>query len=422
MGEKLAIRSIAILLLLCLVSFACGTVEEGEPPNRDLEGLLHDGKAYLAEGNGNAAHDAFIVAQSIDPASTDAAFGIALSNVLLTIKIAEGAVELILSSTGLGETEGTTQSAITAPDQGIGDTIQTYLESIFGPVLDETRANLNICNNSEKFRFETERVLVLFGEKELLSFEGSWDEDDLVWLDGMFSLVEGGYRMLLAVDLNFDARHFTSIDFDVQTVGWLGLLDDLIESLFLIFHDPRFPNFFLLSERSSEMMPDAGVRFGFVFRNFVRVQQSVKSGWGDPTTGIFTFVDDNGDGRRQAAELYTLNGTPVAPSQQPFLKEYNAVAWNLRTAFFDESEFDEEPDANNPWNIADLNLLVQPLTGLVIEPFPDAYIDLGGYFANPDPSEMKAWIGDLLYCAHNERGLLDAVWCFRDRLVDILGL
>ena len=402
-------------LLLCSFALAgCGTDTEGEPVSLDFNQLIAQGKAELSAGDIRSSHETFLLAQSLHPQNSDAAFGVVLSDVLLMVKLIDGVLEFALDYLSSGETAetGALQMPLTVVDQpGIGDTIHTYLESIFDPVINEIIDNLATCKQDPEFFFDIDRVPIYFMGELRMEWVGPWDSDDLIWLDAINRLLRGLTHVIYSTDLNFDLRHFTAIDFDLEQGGLTGLFDDLIEALYLMFFDPRYPNFFLNTERAAELMPVAGVDFGFFFEDLVEVQHAVQGRRADPDVGVFAFADENGNGVMDPGESFTYNGAPLPPAIEPWLPVANAIFWNIRTSLFDNTEQDDDPGVPNPWNLADLNLVLSQFLGVTIRPIPDTPIDLSAYFLEPDPAPLKATLGKTLYCAHNERGLLDVLSC-----------
>ena len=409
--------AVAITLLLFTAIFSgCGTIEEGDPPSLNLDELIEQGKQALAKGDGTLAHEKFLTAQTIAPQNSEAAFGIVVSDLLILVSLADGVLDFLLDSLAVSgegpQKSGETVSALSgAVEEGIGDTIQKYLSSIIDPVVSEMVDNLAICHSDSNFFFATDKVTIEFADEPLYVWNGNWDGDDLYWVDSIIRALQGLPYMVYSTNLNFDPRHFTAIDFDLEKVGLIGILDDLIEAFYLMFHDPRYPDFFGSTEYANSLMPIAGLDFGMIFHDFVDMQRSVENGWYDPADGIFSFEDINRNNRKDSNEPFTYNSVPWGSTLTELLPVLNAIAWNLRASFFDGSPLDVDPKHPNYWDIADLNMLVEHLTGIGIPLIPEYEIDFGGYFSDPDPTDLKNWISNLTYCLHNERGVVDILGC-----------
>lgn len=411
----------AFALFLFLVFFTgCNTKEEGEAPSLNLDDLIEQGKVALAQGDGITAHDTFLIAQTLAPENSEVAFGIVISDALLLVSLVDGVLDFVIESlsaqTGEPQKSGSSLFSLNGEEEGIGDTIQKYLGSIIDPVVSEMVDNLLICKSDSNFLFATEKITIMYGDAPAYVWIGNWDGEDLYWVDAALGAMQGITYMIYSTNLNFDPRNFTSIDFDLEKVGLIGILDDLIEALFLMFHDPRYPNFFDNTEVAEILMPIAGLDFGFIFHNFVDMQRSIEKGWNDPVDGIFSFDDINDNGVKNQGEPFTYNGVPWGQTLTGLLPVINAIAWNLRASFFDGTELDVNPDVPNYWNIADLNMLIEQVTGISFPLIPEYEIDFGGYFSNPDPTDLKNWIGDLLYCMHNERGVTDIMVCLTEMI------
>lgn len=399
--------------LIVLLLSACAVEQEGATPSPNLDELISQGKAHLVAGDGQAAHDVFVIAKAVDPQHTDVAFGIFLSDMLMTVQLVDGVIDFALSGflTDPGQGNRLVQPMTLPQGPGIGDTIHKYLSSIFDPVIREMIENLQVCQSAGDFSFSIERVPVIFQGEERFAWEGLWDADDLIWLDAVCRMARGLTGMIYSTDLNFDLRHFTAMDFDLDHGGVMGVLDDLLEALFFMFHDPHYPRFMLNSGDAHTLMPLAGMDFGFFFQDLVDVQLSVQLGWADPLHGIFAFRDRNANGVKDTGEPFTCNQEPIPQELEALLPVLNTIAWNMRASFFDGTALDPDPFQSNEWNLADFNLLISEILQVPVSPIPDVPLDLGGYFADPDPSDMKAFLADLLYCTHNERGLMDLTRC-----------
>jgi len=393
----------------------CGEIKEGREPVADVEGLVNQGKAFLELGDGKAAHATFVTAQTLSPQNTDAAFGILLSDVLLTVKLVESAIDF--AKNFLGGQSSASAEGIEADyhhnEQGAGDTIHYYLKQIFDPVLAEMIADRNLCYKDAGFAFEIRQVPIYFMGKNILTLKGPWDRNDLVWLDGVLRLMDGAFKMIYSMDLNFDFGYLFLVlpDLSSANLDVLKLLDDLIGALYQILHDPEYPDFLLTTDEAIVLMPEAGVDFGLCLQDLVEAQRRVALGMAMPAEGILSFEDLNGNGVKDPGENFTINGAPVSDQLEKLLPAVDQILWDARASLLDGSPLDVDPNRPNTWNISDLNLLIAALLGFNLPIVPDMEIDLGGFFADPYFSSAKNLVTELVDCAYDESNPADILLC-----------
>lgn len=407
----------ALVLFIFPVIFSCGVEELGTHPAIDIQEQIEIGKQKLAVGDGQGAFEAFEIVQAVQPDHAEAAFGLVLSDMLLTVALVEGVVDLIQTSFPTeGDGQQTVTSALHEGDEGIGDTIHKYLDGIFTPVITRMNDNLALCKDRKDFVFETDKVTILFGEGELYVFYGAWDYDDMFWMDSLLRSLRGLTYIVFSVDLNFDLRHILTIDADIEQNGVAGVLEALIEAIYLIFHDSDYPDFLTNSDSATELMPQAGIDLGLALQQLVVMQLSVEQKWANPELGILSFEDTNSNGVKESAERFTFNGVPLSEELSALLLYLNPVISDISVSILDGSPYDADPYNANYWDISGLNPLIQHLTGIGLNLVPEYQVDLGGYFTSPDFSVPKEFIADFLYCTYNEQGLFDALWCMWNRL------
>lgn len=403
-----------LALLVCLPS--CGyKFDTEEDPS--LEEIISIGKGYLVEGNGAAASDAFNAALKIDDTSTDARFGAILADVMSFTNLIDELVTT-LSSFGFGSTSAQTYAKAAAQTKpGFSDLLHQFLDDVLvGKISQSERLYAELAEEPD-FRFDLDRYRISVMEIELVNLGGEFDKADLHMIGAVSAIMNGLLNFLLAHNIDIDiaslalptvpegADTLTTIDM------YLAFLEDLLAN-------PATPDLLTLDgPDGAAFMQQVGIDFGNAFERIDAALVQLAYERDQQIDDQLRFFDTDFDG------IYNDGTDPVmigdAITLDPELVwAIRVLASDLGAAFKDGSAADVDPSEPNPFHLSAANELLQYLGVLPIvlieEPFtlaiteiPDFLtIDIGSFFADPDPQGIRQVLEDLIALWNDLSGLL----------------
>jgi hypothetical protein len=411
------IRRAAIPILGAFVLLAgCAPIEEGTFTPPDPAALVAEGKARLAEGDSAAAGKLFRDALYIDSGWDEARYGLVLADAVDLVQLVEDFADLIAEQvqTGTGGKGGFAPLS----DDGIGDTIDTYVRSIFLPVADEMLAESAALYTNPDATFTIDALPISWNGATAIDLGGEWDHADAVLLLAGANLLTGLFDALLARDLNFDLGHVFALPIDWTDLGSVDLAAiwrDLVHMVNLLLTDANFPGFLGLTAEGPERMPRAGIELGLVAKYVVETGWLVRQETDDQSDDVIGYVDADGNGAWNEGEPLTIPGVgPLTADQMKTLASAMFVATALQDSLLDGSAIDPLPAQATPFDLAVANPLLMDLTGWGFGPLPHVALDLGAPFARPnaDPSAAKAAVVAFLTCVDENEALIDMLRCW----------
>ncbi|HDH96336.1 MAG TPA: hypothetical protein ENF73_01250 [Proteobacteria bacterium] len=421
-------RTVAILLVAALLLFAgCEPMVEGGDPQKSIDQMIDEGKTYLALGDGDRAREIFLEALVFEPDNTDAHFGVALADVLRFVKLVESLDEYI--SEYLDQGEG---SKGDGDREGIGDFIHGYAKHLRLDTAEEltwhTWRIYQIVDERD-FSFHLSSYPVTYRGELLLMCRGEWDGAELRLVWGIGHLLMGVVHTLLGTDLNFDIGPILALPIDFESllndptsVDWAELFPLLVDALLEILTDPDYPNFLLLTPDGRELYSTAGIELGLFCSSAVEATHFVMGETDPQNDDVIGYVDVNGNGRYDEGDSVRLPEPNGVLDEDGFetLWALFYLMNRLSSAFFDTTYMDPHPTEPDPFYLSDLNPLIAALLDENAFGLPPIPIEIGPYFQNPAPEEIKQFLIDFLMCLDKEDPT-EMINCLLELLTDYMG-
>jgi hypothetical protein len=359
----------------------------------DVQDLLDEGRYWLGVGEGNRAQVAFKGALDQVPDHPEALYGLTLAD-MLSLTDAIGLVKDYLSS--IIESGGPVKG-----DKGADDPNSIYdrlLELIVGGlILDKAQdlrpaaetlqatADPGYTHDGIPIIVDFERETVLSGHFGRAELYGETAYADLIY--GLF-----GHAVVLSLEMDFSLVYMImDVDFSDPKTG----IGDVIDILKLMLADPGHPTFLTMTPDQVEVYKTLGPSLGDGMDAFLSVWPTIDLE-SDPTGNIMQYVDANGNGARDADEVYALPyfGTLTSDDMALlFLIQDLALQW--RNAFWDETPKDIHPGATDPLRLAALNPILAHF-GLPAV-IPDSLeFPVGEWYANPRPTQIRDFVQKLV--------------------------
>lgn len=400
-------RFVALIVAFSLFLLSCEPITGGGDPEKPIDRLIDEGKTYLALGDGKSARDIFLEVLVFEPKNTDAHFGIALADILRLIKLVEALDEYIQDYLSHGKLKGAKD------EEGLGDFIHRYVERLILSVAEEiTYHTWQIYKlvPEEKFYFYLSNYPITYKGNLILSCKGEWDGAELRLVWGFGHLAMGFSHLLLGTDLNFNIFPLLNLPIDwttifenPQSLNLQELLPLLLDALLQILTDPNYPNFLLLTPGGRELYSLSGVELGLFFLSIVDSGHFIMNETDPQQDDVIGYIDLNNSGHYEEGDAIRLP-EPIGAldeSEYEILWGIFHASHNLSRAFFDATYMDPHPSEPDPFHLSDLNPLLSALLkyyGYNPILLPDFTIDIGPYFQNPTPEELKQTAIELLLC------------------------
>ncbi len=402
------------VLLGCLS--ACGyKFDTEEDPS--LDEIISIGKGYLAEGNGAAASDAFNAALKIDESSTDARFGAVLADVMAFTNLIDELVST-LSSFGFGSTSAQTyEKAAAETKPGFSDLLHEFLDDVLvGKISQSERLYAELATEPD-FRFDLDRYRIAVMEIELVNLGGEFDKADAHMIGAVSAIMNGLLNFLLAHNIDIDIASLAlptvpeGADIVTTIDMYVAFLEDLLAS-------PETPDLLTLEgPDGAAFMQQVGIDFGNAFERIDAAFVQLAYERDQQIDDQLRFLDTDFDGVYNDGTDPVMIGDSITLDPE-LVWAIRVLARDLSAAFKDGSEADVDPFEPNPFHLSSTNelltyldvlpivLIDEPFT-LAIEEIPDFLtIDIGSFFADPDPQGIRQVLEDLIALWNDLSGLL----------------
>ncbi len=395
------ITFVAICAMLLLSSCQEQIDDENET---SLSELISIGKAYLVDGNGVSAADAFDSARHIDAASTDAQFGLMLANVMQFTNLVD---ELLMIVEELDIIQSGQQNGGMSPQAKsgeLGDFIQELLDDVILTRIVQTEMLYHDLAIGPEFNFQLDRYALSISGITLVDFAGEFDKADAHFIGSLNASICGIMNLVFAHNLNFDIENLSlpSPNPEAALVDTLVPWVDLLESLLTSTSYPEF--LLLLPEGGATKMQQIGVDFGNIFSRlnlcFSQMGQETDSQQDDQIR--YQDANNNGHYNEQTDAVLIGELAVFSPSERAGVVSF---CENMAAVFYDGSLLDDNPGFSDPLTPASFNGL---LTGFGVLPIPVGdpaaplfYFDklpawpgveVGYFFAYPDPDGLRSFL------------------------------
>jgi hypothetical protein len=374
----------------------------GDENETSLDHLISIGKAYLVDGNGVSAADAFDSARKIDAASTDAQFGLMLANVMQFTNLVDELL-MILGEADFnqsGQQDG--GKSVPAKSGGLNEILHDlFNDAILTKIVQTEIQYLDLTTGGE-FSFQLDRYVLGISGITLVDFAGEFDKADAHFIGALNASIYGIMNLVFAHNLNFDIENLSPPSWNPEAalVGALAPWVDLLESLLTSTSYPEF--LVLLQEGGAAKMQHAGVDFGNMFSRlnlcFRQMGQETDSQQDDQVR--YRDANNNGQYNEQTDAVLIGKTLALSPSETAGVMDF---CENMAAVFHDGSLLDENPDFPDLLTPATFNGL---LTGFGVLPIPVGdpaapwfYFDelpawpgveVGYFFAYPEPAGLRS--------------------------------
>lgn len=368
---------------------------EEAPPSENARTL--QGLDYLQAGAGGLARLEFLAARQEDPQDQDALFGMILADTMMnldTISLIVQYVEMALSGYQEGEKAGD------PPDgtQGIVDgIIELALEGLILQFTDDLVELVPEAMETPCLSLELIRMPIYLAF-DLVAEPGGddWDHSEVGACAALGFALGGSVRFMTSVNMDFNlsfALLLADLDFDQYST--LEIASIIVDLMLRILQDPAFPDFLTLGDEGLEELRRSQIDMGLGLRHGERTFDRIRDEDDEQSDDILAYADRNENG------LYDEGEPFIIPHFGELDEEGMEAALAFETLFealadslLDNTEYDEDPETDTPFNLQDINPM---LAAFGLWPIlPSVEIALNELFENADENGVRDDFENLL--------------------------
>jgi len=408
-GRRSYFLILLVILLGLALSFFCAGCDSGGDDDREdesddddddsQEDHLGQGKYWLQVGEGDKAREEFLMALSQEPGIVDGLYGMVLADMLHATDVVGVIVDYIKSleyggpvKSGDGDREKVDSS------RGmINFMLDTVLNGLLLERCEEMVTYARTTQGIEGASFELEGIPIIIAFEHLADLNSEFDMGELYGSESYGLILKGLVGHLLTIDLDFDlslAFILEDIDFgEMETMEAVSLVVDI---LYRIITDPAFPNFLTLYPDGIELYQQSGWELAMGLHAYLNTFAQIASETDDQGDDVMGYLDTNGN-------LAWDHGEPLYIPYFEVLEGIQMSRWAIitgviegyRNSLLDYTEYDIDPGASNPFRLALLNPLLETYGLPPVIP-EETVLDLGSWYANPNPTVIRDTLIELL--------------------------
>ncbi|HPM79044.1 MAG TPA: hypothetical protein PK961_18300, partial [bacterium] len=288
------------------------------------------------------------------------------------------------------------------PGDSIDATLHHFLKGIFEPLVDEMMLAMVYVRADQNVLLDVPSYPLGFSSFTLVDLHGQWDASDVAWLAGTLNLVQGAIDIIQGTNMDLNLGLLLDADFvgnllNGREMDIADTLGELTSVLLAIMQDEQRPDFLMPLDGERWRYERAQRNLAMAAYEWVCVWSLIEAETDDPVDDVLTYLDADGDGRRDASERFSWTTVGFAPAAMDMLPAWRAMGWDLFAALAERTDLDPYPQNYNTFDLALANMLLESL-GLPAL-IGSQKLDFAAMVENPPNAELKAFLIDALECA-----------------------
>ena len=392
---------VSLALILFLAVPGCSRDDEAglneDAVSQAVAGHMAEGKKWLQAGEGDKARLSFLSALDLAPQNREAVYGTLVADGLHTIDVFGILFDYIKSVFVYGGPVKSLESQ--DPDSWINPILETMLNGLFLEHVEELVLYSELCEPFPDCSFRLDGIPIFITLEQVATLGTEFDLSEIHAFKAFSLILDGLLRHALVLDLDFDiglAFLLAEIDFDSLEI--LEIVAAVVNLLLQMIEDPGHPGFLAMDEYGAEQFRHSGLHLGLGFDAFLRTFAAIEDETDPQEDDVMGYVDENENGRYDTGEPFRIPHFGVLDEEGlAWLQALSGLAASLRDSYFDETEYDPDPETRAPFQLSTLNPVLE-LLGLPGFMPQGLEIDFGHCYANPNTTGLKDGILDILHC------------------------
>ncbi|HPQ70733.1 MAG TPA: hypothetical protein PKW95_16535 [bacterium] len=402
-----------LVMVVASVVVSCGS-ETGDEPSIDIDDLVEQGAAALGDGDGYRARDIFRRALVEDAKHPQANLGLVLADVQQVLHFLDEIILFVGDMAG-GMGLAQTDDGGLEPGDSIDATLHHFLKGIFEPLVDEMMLAMIYVRADESVLLEVPSYPLGFSSFTLIDLHGQWDASDAAWLAGTLNLAQGAIDIIQGTNMDMNLGLLLDTDFvgnllNGREVDVAATLGELVDVLLAIMQDAERADFLMPLDGEQWRYERAQRNLAMAVYEWVCVWSMIEEETDDPADDVLTYLDANGNGRRESSERFAWTTVGFDPAAMDMLPAWRAMGWDLFAALAERTDLDPYPQTYNTFDLSLANMLLESigLPALI----DSQKLDFADMVENPPNAELKAFLIDALECAEQLDDPAAMLTCF----------